>query len=127
MKNDRKLADEIERYLGPDATYHHWDPSLEDMEQIIAALRRGPECVVYQCPRCATSMEVDPTAKPSPRPPSGEMTFVLKAARELSAFIKSHDYPEIGSADFVELTRLADVQDTELRALSAAEAEGRKG
>lgn len=27
----------------------------------------GDNRVVYQCPRCATSMEVDPTAKPSPR------------------------------------------------------------
>jgi len=26
------------------------------------------EKLVYQCPRCATSMEVDPSAKPSGKP-----------------------------------------------------------
>ncbi len=27
---------------------------------------------VYQCPRCSTSMEVDPTAKPAPQPAEGD-------------------------------------------------------
>jgi hypothetical protein len=39
MTND-KLADEIERHLAPDAIYHHWEPSMEDMEQIVVALRQ---------------------------------------------------------------------------------------
>jgi hypothetical protein len=46
------------------------------------------------------------------REPSGE---ILDAAVELSAFCKSHDYPDKGSADFNELTRLVDRQDSAIR------------
>lgn len=47
----------------------HRIPTREAMETLHAALAEE-EGVVYACPRCATAMEVDPTAKPSK--PAGE-------------------------------------------------------
>jgi hypothetical protein len=130
MKNDRKLADEIERYLAPDATYHHWDPSMEDMEQIVAALRRWAERI---CPRCKGSGEAKGMTYghgpddyeidiPCPdcngtgeRQPSGEMVMVTEFMKP----IMRHAL-ETGDGKLLVL-----LQKTYDGMLSAAKAEGR--
>jgi len=54
------------------------------VDRLIAHFQRQAVPVVYQCPRCTTAMQVDPTAKPSqsisadmvmvPREPTNSMT-----------------------------------------------------
>ena len=44
------------------------------------------------------------------------LSAVVDAAIDLTVFVKLHDYPQEGTADFYELTRLCDVQEPALRA-----------
>jgi hypothetical protein len=53
------------------------------LEQTLYTSPQAPisqEPVVYQCPRCATSLQIDPTAKPSPQAQPDLQDALEKAA-----------------------------------------------
>ncbi len=81
----RLTVEQIERIATDASDYDNWvadkktgEPAYPIEPHIVRALcdmavaaREGT--VVYQCPRCATSMEIDPSAKPKPAsPPEGK-------------------------------------------------------
>lgn len=52
---------------------------LEEAKILLADHSPDAGKVVYQCPRCSTSMEVDPAAKPTPAADGGEVEQLGKA------------------------------------------------